>query len=592
MELFKFILKYLKKYKYRYLAGIITLFIVDFMGLIIPKITGTIIDGLTLGTINIKGISFCIIWIVIVGLTISIGRFFWRYFIIGAARNVEKQIRNDMFKHLEKMSVEYFNENKAGDLMTRFLSDLTAIRKAIGPTVVTIFDATVMTVMVILQMMVYVNVELTLIAVIPMFLICVSEIYYGKIMKNRFNQSQEAMSSMADFVQESFSGIRVIKSFVRERAEFIRFNQVNLNTKNKNLKVVRLRAFVMPLLDVIIGLSSLITLIYGGYLAIIGKITLGQFVAFNQYVAMLVWPMLACGETITMLSQGSASLKRVKKVFDEKPEIFDRQDVKNIDKITGKIQLKNLTFTHKNDTAPTLKNINLTVQNGETLAIIGKTGNGKTTLINLLLHLYNADDNMIFIDDIDINKIPLKTLRKNIAYVPQDNFLFSNTLKSNIAFSIEDENINLITEATKMACIHDNIIDFPKGYDTIVGERGVTLSGGQKQRSSIARALLKNAPILILDDALSAVDTNTEENILKNLKQNRKNKTTILIAHRISTIKNADIIIVLDNGEIKEIGNHNQLIQNNGMYKEMFEKQKLEDALEQNEKKVCNDENI
>ena len=586
MNSFKFILQYLKKYKYRYFAGVVTLFIVDFMSLLIPKITGTIIDKLTLNNVTMKNIYIYILGIIIVGVIIAIGRFFWRFFIFGAARNIEKEIRNGMFKHLEKMSVEYFNEHKAGDLMTRFLSDLTAVRKAIGPTVITIFDATIMTLMVIVQMMIYVNIKLTLITIIPMFLICVSEIYYGKLMEKRFKQSQEAISSMADFVQESFSGVRVIKAFVRERAEFYKFNTANLLTKQKNLRVVKLQAITMPLLDVIIGLSSLATLIYGGYLAIVGKITLGKFVAFNQYVSMLVWPMLACGETITMLSQGGASLKRIKDIFDEKPEIFDRCDVEDIEKINGKIEFKNLTFIHRGDSEPTLNNINLKIDEGTTLAIIGKTGNGKSTLVNLLLHLYNANDGMIFIDDKDINNIPLKTLRENIAYVPQDNFLFSNTLKSNIAFGVENEEMEEITKATMAACIHENIIDFPKGYETIVGERGVTLSGGQKQRSSIARALIKDAPILILDDALSAVDTNTEENILKNLKENRKGKTTILIAHRISTIKNADIIMVLDDGKIREVGTHTELVSNNDLYKDMFEKQKLEESLKERENNI------
>ena len=586
MNSFKFILQYLKKYKYRYFAGVVTLFIVDFMSLLIPKITGTIIDKLTLNNVTMKKIYIYILGIIIVGVIIAIGRFFWRFFIFGAARNIEKEIRNGMFKHLEKMSVEYFNEHKAGDLMTRFLSDLTAVRKAIGPTVITIFDATIMTLMVIVQMMIYVNIKLTLIAIIPMFLICVSEIYYGKLMEKRFKQSQEAISSMADFVQESFSGVRVIKAFVRERAKFYKFNTANLLTKQKNLRVVKLQAITMPLLDVIIGLSSLATLIYGGYLAIVGEITLGKFVAFNQYVSMLVWPMLACGETITMLSQGGASLKRIKDIFDEKPEIFDRYDVEDIEKINGKIEFKNLTFIHRGDSEPTLNNINLKIDEGTTLAIIGKTGNGKSTLVNLLLHLYNANDGMIFIDDKDINNIHLKTLRENIAYVPQDNFLFSNTLKSNIAFGVENEEMEEITKATMAACIHENIIDFPEGYETVVGERGVTLSGGQKQRSSIARALIKDAPILILDDALSAVDTNTEESILKNLKENRKGKTTILIAHRISTIKNADIIMVLDDGKIREVGTHTELVSNNDLYKDMFEKQKLEESLKDRENNI------
>ena len=422
----------------------------------------------------------------------------------------------------------------------------SSIRMAIGPAIISLFDGTVMAVMVIFQMMIYVNVKLTLVALIPMFLISIGEIFYGKIMHPRYLARQEAVSDLTDFVQESFSGVRVIKAFVRERSECAAFARQNRNTMNKNLKVVGLLSVVMPLLDVIIGFSSLAALIYGGYMALIGEITLGRFVAFNQYINMLVWPMLACGDAINMFSQGAASIKRVKEVFDSKPEVSDAKDVAPVDALKGEITLSHLTFIHHGHTEPTLKDISLNVPAGSTLAIIGRTGNGKSTLVNLLLHLYNAKSGMIFFDGRDINTIPLKTLRENIAYVPQDNFLFSDTLKANIAFGVEGEDMDAITEATQAACIHDSIALFPAGYDTIVGERGVTLSGGQKQRSSIARALMKDAPILILDDALSAVDTDTEEHILRNLKKNRAGKTTILIAHRISTIQNADMILVLD----------------------------------------------
>ena len=581
MESFKFILNYLKKYKYKYLLGIITLFIVGCTVVLIPKATSTIIDGLIQSTIGINKIYILLGFILLIAIIITIGRFLWRFFIFGSARNIERELRNDMFEHLEKMSVDYFNKNKIGDLMTRFLSDLLAIRKAIGFSIVTMFDSTIMTIIVLTQMMFYVNIKLTLVAAVPMALIAFSEIYYGRIMEKRFKTSQEAISSMADFTQESFFGVRVIKAFVRERAEFYRFNQKNMYAKEKNFKVFELQSIVMPMLDVIIGFSTLITIIYGGYLALIGDITLGRFVAFNQYISMLVWPMLACGETITVLSQGFASLKRVKGIFDEDPEIFDRENIEQIDKLEGNIQLKSLTFSHKGDRYPTLNNISLNINKGSTIAIIGKTGSGKTTFVNLLLRLYNVNDGMIFLDGKDINNIPLKVLRESIAYVPQDNFLFSTTIKSNIAFGVSNEDIDSIIEASKIACIHDNIVDFHKGYETVVGERGVSLSGGQKQRSSIARAILKNAPILILDDALSAVDTNTEKSILENLKQNRKDKTTILIAHRISTIKDSDVIIVLDNGEIKELGSHKELLEKNGIYKEMFLKQKLDDYIDE-----------
>ena len=595
MNSFQFIWQYIRRYKFRYTAGIITLFFVDFFNIYIPKVTGAITDGLTASTLDMDGIKKHLLALFLLGAALALGRFFWRYFLFGASRGIERSLRDDMFAHLEELDVEYYNEHKTGDLMTRFTSDLNMIRMAIGPAVICVFDATVMTVMVIVQMMFYVNIRLTLLALIPMILICVGEIYYGKIMHPKYKARQEAVSNLTDYVQESFSGVRVIKAFVQERAQMYGFLKSNQNTMDKNLTVVRWQAIVMPLLDVIIGFSSLITLIYGGYLALTGEITLGRFVAFNQYINMLVWPMLACGDAINMFSQGSASIRRVQEVFQEKPAVRDSAQaetdvvsaaetdaettVVSTPEIKGDITLSHLTFIHKGHSEPTLKDISLEVKAGTTLAIIGRTGNGKSTLVNLLLHLYNTKPGMILIDGRDINTIPLKELREHIAYVPQDNFLFSDTLKSNISFGAQETDMDAVIRAAQASCIHENIISFPDGYETMVGERGVTLSGGQKQRSSIARALLKDAPILILDDALSAVDTDTEEQILKNLKENRRGKTTILIAHRISTIQNADIIMVLEDGEAKEIGNHASLMALDGIYRSMFEKQQLEAAI-------------
>lgn len=576
MKQFQFIWHYVKKHKWQYSCGIITMFIVDFVNLLIPRVTGSITDGLASHTMDWSGIAENIGRILVIGFVLAVGRFFWRYFIFGASRGIEHEIRDGMFAHLEEMSVEYYNEHKTGDLMTRFTSDLNATRMAIGPALIAAFDATVMTLMVVVQMMVYVNVKLTLIAIIPMLFIAAGELYYGKIMQKRFLERQEAVSELTDFAQESFSGVRVVKAFVREQAQMKEFAKANAKTKEKNLNIARMEAIVMPLLDVIIGISSLLTLLYGGYLALLGDITLGRFVAFNQYIMMLVWPMIACGEAINMFSQGGASIKRIQEVFEEKPEIFDREDTEEIEEMKGEIEFRHLTFIHRGHSEPTLKDIHLSVPAGTTLAIVGRTGNGKSTLVNLLLHLYNTKPGMILIDGRDINTIPLQTLRENIAYVPQDNFLFSDTLKANIAFGTRSEELEEIVKATKTACIHENIISFPDGYETIVGERGVTLSGGQKQRSSIARALMKNAPILILDDALSAVDTDTEEKILANLRENRRGKTTILIAHRISTIQNADVILVLEDGEAKECGNHRQLMELGGIYADMFVKQQLE----------------
>ena len=579
MEQFQFIWRYIKRHKWQYIGGMITLLVVDFANLYIPKTTGVITDGLAAHEMDMNGVLKNLGIIVAIGVTLALGRFLWRYFIFGASRGIEHEIRDNLFAHLETLDVEYYNEHKTGDLMTRFTSDLNAVRMAIGPAVIAAFDATVMTVMVIGQMIVYVDIRLTLAAVVPMLFIAAGELYYGKIMQKRYRERQEAVSDLTDFVQESFSGVRVVKAFVRERAQIREFAKVNDKAKEKNLNIARMESIVMPLLDVVIGISSLLTLIYGGYLALNGEITVGRFVAFNQYIMMLVWPMIACGEAINMFSQGGASMRRIQEVLEEKPEIANQEGVQEIGEIKGAIRFNHLTFIHRGHSEPTLKDIHLNVPAGTTLAIIGRTGNGKSTLVNLLLHLYNTKPSMIFIDGKDINTIPLKTLRENIAYVPQDNFLFSDTLKSNIAFGTDSAEMEEIVKATKTACIHDNIIAFPDGYETIVGERGVTLSGGQKQRSSIARAIKKNAPILILDDALSAVDTDTEEQILANLKENRKGKTTILIAHRISTIQNADMIVVLEEGEARECGTHKELIELGGIYKDMFEKQQLEAAI-------------
>ena len=590
MSAFKFLMRYIRRHKWQYIFGIITLFVVDYANLFIPELTGDVTDGLADRTMDMQGVFSVLTKILLLGLTLAIGRFLWRIFLFGAARTIEREIRDDMFEHLEGMSVEYYNSHKTGDLMTRFTSDLNSIRMSIGPAIISIFDATVMAVMVIAQMMVYVNVRLTLMVLVPMSVIMVGEIYYGKIMHGKYKKRQEAVSDLTDFVQESFSGIRVVKAFVRERQQLKEFLKTNQNAMDKNLDIVRWQAVVNPLLTVIIGSSSLITLIYGGYLALVGDITLGRFVAFNQYVGMLVWPMIACGDAINMFSQGFASAKRIEEVFSSRPEITDSENPAPVHELKGEIKFDDLTFIHKGSSEPTIRDLTLEVPAGTTLAIIGRTGNGKSTLVNLLLHLYNVRRGMIYLDGTDINDVPLNVLRENIAYVPQDNFLFSDTLASNIAFGTHEKSMERIVEASRAACIHDNIIEFPEGYETVVGERGVTLSGGQKQRSSIARALIKDAPILILDDALSAVDTDTEEHILTNLRKNREGKTTIIIAHRVSTIKDADVIMVLEDGSAAEVGNHRELMEKNGVYAEMFRSQQLEAAV--GEKKAALERHI
>lgn len=581
MQEIKFIGKYVKDHWLQYLLGIAALFAVDLVNTYIPQFTGNITDGLTDGTLDMAGVMSLVWKILMMGGLIALGRFGWRFFLFGAARSIERDMRNDMFHHLEGLSMRYYNSHKTGDLMAHFTNDLQSVRMLVGMTVITTFDASVMLILVLFKMITYVNAQLTLIAVIPLILIIFGDYFYGKAMHKRFLAKQEAFSDLTDQVQEAVSGIRVIKAFVQERKELYAFAKTNLKNKDKNMAVVRLRAIFMPVLDLIIGASLLITLLLGGYLAINGTITVGQFIAFNSYIGMLVWPMMAVGECITSISQGMASARRIFRIFCEKPEIVDGENVKDVETLRGEVELKNLTFAYPDaDKTNVLKNISVHVPAGSSLAVMGRTGSGKTTLANLMLRLYDCEDGAILLDGMPIREIPLQVLRHNIAYVPQDNFLFSDTIENNIAFGVEGLPFSAIEQAARDACIHDNIMDFPDGYQTVVGERGATISGGQKQRSSIARALLKDAPILILDDALSAVDTDTEEKILQNLKENRKGKTTILIAHRISTLQQAEQILVLEEGRPAELGSHEELLALGGIYAGVYRKQQLEKQLE------------
>lgn len=570
---------YVNKHIVAYTLGLLTLLMVDYVNLYIPQLTGEITDGLASFSLDLRGLLRLVMLLLLAAGVITIGRFLWRFFIFGTSRKIENEIRKDMFEKLETLSQNYFNTHKTGDLMTHFTNDLEALRNSIGPAIISAFDAIVMTLMVLYKMMVYVNLKLTLLTLIPMSMIAIGGYYFGEAFEKRFAKKQEAFAKLSDHVQESVTGERVIKAFVQEEKQAKAFEKINTYNKQKNMHVVQLMATFMPLMDFVIGISFAIALIYGGYLAMISEITLGKFVAFNSYIGMLIWPMIAMGDAITCFSQGRAAIARINHVFAEIPEIVDANETLDVQDLNGAIDIHNLTFSYGKDYQPAIKNLDLHIEQGETLAILGRTGDGKTTLVNLLLRLYDTSEGEILFDGHDIKQIPLKVLRSHIAYVPQDSYLFSDTIQNNIRFGKVEASLSEVEDVAKLACVHDNIVDFPLGYDTVVGERGVTLSGGQKQRCAIARALLKEAPILILDDALSAVDTDTEDKILENLKNRSPRQTTIMIAHRISTVKNADHILILDEGQKIEYGTFDELMALGGVFKEMHDKQQLEKQL-------------
>lgn len=582
------LLPYLWHYKWHYLLGILVLTAVDLAGLYVPQYTGEIMDGLTEGAFGLEGVLPILGKILLIGLIMMVGRFGWRYFIIGASRGIEYRMRNDLFRHLEALSARFFNSHKTGDLMAHFTNDLQAVRMGVGMAVITTFDAVVMTLMVLVKMIVYVDVRLTALAFIPLTLVAVGCYFYGIEAKKRQTRRQEAFSHLSDKVQESLAGIRVLKAFVQEEADFRSFEEASVNSMEKNLSVVKLRAVFGPALDAVTGISLLMTLLFGGRMVLSGQISIGRFVAFNSYIGMLVWPMIACGDCINTFSQASAAFQRIAAIFREEPDIVDAgetgQPLKDV-RLRGDIRLNGLTFTYPDGQEPVLKNVSLHVRPGEMLGVLGRTGSGKSSLADLLLRVYDCEKGMLLLDGRPIDEVPLAVLHRDVAYVPQDNFLFSDTLEENIAFGLEErisqhpELRGDIQQAAKDACIHDNIMNFPEEYRTLVGERGVTLSGGQKQRSSIARALLKDSAILILDDSLSAVDTDTEEQILENLLRVRKGKTTIVIAHRISTLQKADHVAVLTEGELTEYGTHDELAALGGFYARINQRQQLEQEL-------------
>ena len=575
--------KFFKKYLLNYILGVIALIIVDVAQTRVPIIVGNVIDGIGAANISMLSIKSSIVTLFIIAGVMYVGRILWRYFIFGTSRNIEKDIRNDMFSHLEKMSATFYHKHTPGEIMAYMTNDLDAVRMTLSQGILTLFDVIALGTLTLFNMVTKIDPILTVAAVIPLVLIALTTKIMGKEMVSRFSGRQEAFAELSDFVQERLSGIKVIKSFVQESKTIASFEKTNKNAYDKNMKLMKLQTLMNPFMQLVSGIALAIAIGYGGIITINGRITLGDFTAFISYLGMLVWPMMAIGMAINIFTMGAASLQRIEDILNEPIEISDSKRTLSINSITGDVQVVNMSYKYPKTEKYVLENVSFSIKKGQTLGIIGRTGSGKTTLVNLILRIFEPDENTIYINNTDILDIPLEVLRKNIGYVPQDNFLFSDTVANNIDFGLRSGDMDKIIGAAKAAVVHDNIADFKEGYSTVVGERGTALSGGQKQRISIARALIKNPEILILDDSVSAVDTDTEEKILEHLHRDRMGKTNIIIAHRISTIQNADLIIVLDDGKIAEKGTHTELLKSKGLYHSIYEKQLLEKMLEEQE---------
>lgn len=570
---------FFKENKHRYIIGVCILLVADLFQLVMPKILGIITDLIEQNAITQKDFLFYIAIIMGSALIIALARFGWRIYIFGTARTLEFWLRNKYFNHLELLSQNYFNSKKTGDLMAHATNDIQSVRAAFAGGVVMATDALFMTAMTLTMMLISIDVKLTLMALLPLPIIAVLIRIFGRQVQKRFRVVQECFSKLTDKVQESYSGIRIIKSFAQEENNIKDFQEINQLNYDKNMHLTKLFGLMHPMITLVSALSLMIALALGGNMVIDGSLSLGQFVTFITYLGLLTWPMIAMGGVINIIQRGIASMKRLNEIFDTQSDITDQLADASIHKLRGKIEFSEVSFKYPNTDIYALQDVSFKVNVGSTLAILGPTGSGKTTLASLLLRRFDLEEGHILIDNVPLTQIPLGLLRDSIGYVPQNTFLFSTSIQDNIAFSDDHLAPEKIQQYAQIAQIHDEIIDFPEGYQTLLGEKGVNLSGGQKQRISIARALIKEPKILILDDALSAVDTKTEASILNHLKAELQKSTSLIISHRISTIKEADWILVLDDGRVVQQGVHESLLAQEGLYRSIYEKQKLEDKL-------------
>ncbi len=582
----KHINRYYVKYAGWLIIGLITLVVLDWLQLIIPNLYQMVINGMNDGYVMVDGVQtvfdldflldeICMPLVGII-LCMTFGRFMWRVAFMGTAVKVETELRNDMFNHAKDLSHEYYQVNKVGNLMSLFTNDLDTIQECVGWGFLMFFDATFLGALAIIKMW---NMDhmLTILSMIPMLFLMGASGVLGSWMTKKWDIRQEAFSKLSDFSQESFSGIAVIKAFVKEAKELLAFKELNIENEEANVAYTRSAVLLRILVTLFIESVICVILGYGGYLVYQGTFNAGQLIEFLGYFDAVIWPIMAVAELIDMTSRGKASLKRIGELLEAKQDVADRDDVKPLKDIKGDIEFRHLSFQYPDGDYEALEDISFSIHAGENVGLVGKTGSGKTTLVDLILRTYNVPDGTLFIDGHDVNTVAIRDVRAGCAYVPQDNFLFSDTIENNISFGTDDKSEKMVIAAARLADVDSNIKEFHEGYQTVLGERGVTVSGGQKQRISIARALMKDAPILILDDSVSAVDTKTERTILGNLKETRAGKTTILIAHRISTIEQMDKILFIDEGKLVAVGTHSDLYANCEEYQKMVDLQKLEE---------------
>jgi ATP-binding cassette subfamily B multidrug efflux pump len=575
---------YLIQQKRILLWGLVTVVMSNLFTVVQPRLVGNAIDklktGLEVHQLDGTGLLQIAAFVVVCSLIAGFFTFLTRQTIIVASRRIEFDLRNDFLSHIQKLSLSYFQNTPTGDLMAHATNDIGAVRNAVGPGIMYPSD-TIMTFTMALTIMLWTDWQLTLLSLIPLPIVSYVVYKLGQSIHKKFEEKQGQFSKLTMNAQENLSGIRIVKAYVRERYEVGRFHEMSWEYLKKNLVLARIQSLLWPLMFMLVGCSLVIVVYVGGRKVIHGEITIGTLTAFFGYLILLIWPMIAFGWVTNILQQGAASMTRLSKILDTKPEIIDGvQTDHTVRGLQGEIEFRNVSFTHKGAQTPTLSNINVTIPKGKTLAIVGYTGCGKSTLVNLIPRLYDVTGGELLIDGVNIKNIPIEVLRSNIGYVPQETFLFSDTLTENISYGVDNGTEEHILQAAEVSQIAKDVIEFPRAFETMIGERGITLSGGQKQRTSIARAIMRNPKILILDDALSAVDTYTEEEILKQLKYVMHQRTSIIISHRISTVKDADMIIILDQGKIVGRGTHDELVASGGIYAELYEKQLLEEELE------------